>query len=334
MGLLDKKHRIVDTLLTPVGKRNFSKGNLDIQYIAFTDIGGMYKATVSGSRDTDFKEIGFESLSSYQDEMFFTAQDIGKTVKYNTLKYVVTPTGNVYDAVQNYEDKSQMFRSNIVTGSNILNGFSEQDIANSDRIFGETAFASIAGEIINDSFENLQNKYYLLNRQRHEFNEFTLDKNTIYFDVSNNTPISIDNVKDISLNSAEPFFFDQYVSNTSSFKFLPPVFPKKFNNGETIGQFTDLNQKNIENYDDVENVIKDFPQREVIFEKSSIHSNIILQAFDITSSTARVVKLDTIDFGEFNVDGKFKKVIFIGKTFIDDFNYPTYINLFTLILEE
>ena len=44
--------------------------------------------------------------------------------------------------------------------------------------------------------------------------------------------------------------------------------------------------------------------------------------------------MDTIDFGEFNDNGVFKKVIFVGKNFIDDYNYPTYINLFTIILEE
>ena len=46
-------------------------------------------------------------------------------------------------------------------------------------------------------------------------------------------------------------------------------------------------------------------------------------------------KLDTIDFGEFYQDGTFKKVIFAGKVFVDNtYNYPTYANIFTIVMEE
>jgi hypothetical protein len=54
-----------------------------------------------------------------------------------------------------------------------------------------------------------------------------------------------------------------------------------------------------------------------------------------SENEAKITKLDTIDFGEYYHEGSFKKVIFAGKVFIDNtYNYPTYSNIFTIVMEE
>ena len=205
MGFLNKKERIVDTLLTQLGRKNLAKGSLGIKYLAFTDRGSMYLSSKNKKRNEDFIEICFESENSSNDFMFFTSDDTGRNIKYNTLDYTVTPNGTVYNAIENYSDTDQRFRATIITGSNVLNGFSQSDS------FTESGFASIAGLITSSSFKKLENKKYISHKQDPDFLKFSIDKNKINFGISDNIPIKKDDVKSIELNAAEPLFFDQYV---------------------------------------------------------------------------------------------------------------------------
>lgn len=326
MGFLNSKERIVDTLLTKQGRENLSKGSIGIKYIAFTDKGAMYLQDENKARSSDFKEICFESKISVNDSMFFASDDTGKNIKYNTLDYVVTSDGVIYNAIESFDETSQTYRATVITGSNVLNGFGEE--------LTTSGFSSIAGEISIASFKKLINNQYISHKQDPEYLSFELDKERISFSVSDNIPIKNDDIKRIDLNAAEPLFFDKYVSNVDTFKFMPPVFPKQYENGKTVGTYTDLNQENIESFDDIIRILKDKPKREIKIKKTSLDSSIAMQVFEVTNNAGKFIKLDTIDFGEFNDNGVFKKVIFVGKTFIDDFNYPTYINLFTIIMEE
>lgn len=327
MGFLNNKERIVDTLLTQIGRENLAKGSLGIKYIAFTDRSSMYLGDQNSKRKEDFTEIGFESENSENDFMFFTSDDTGRGIRYNTFDYSITPDGVVYNAIEEYSNTDQRYRATIVTGSNLLNGFLNETTT-------ESGFSSIAGQISLSSFKKLKNKKYISHKQDPDFLSFSVDKDRISFGISDNIPIKKDDVKEIELNSAEPLFFDQYVSNIDMFKFMPPVFPKQYENGKTVGEYTDLNQKNIETYSDIKNILKDKPSRQILIDKTSFDSNLVLQVFETTAHQGKFIKLDTIDFGEFNDNGVFKKVIFVGKNFIDDYNYPTYINLFTIIMEE
>lgn len=328
MAILNSKQRIVDTLLTQIGRENLSNGSLGVKYVAFTDKNAMYIKESSKERSSDFIEFGFESQNSNNDFIFFTSNDLGRNIKYNNFDYLVTEDGFVYDAIDSYDQRTQRYRATIITGSNVLNGFS------STQEEAPSGFSSIAGLLSTASFKKIKNKMFLSHKQDPDFLNFSLDKNKITFSISDNFPIKKDDVKEIELNSAEPLFFDQYVSNIDTFKFMPPVFPKNYENGKTVGNYLDLNQKNIETFGDVKEILKDKPQREINIDKTSFDSNLIMQVFETTDSAGKFIKLDTIDFGEFNDEGVFKKVIFAGKTFIDDFNYPTYVNLFTIIMEE
>jgi hypothetical protein len=59
-----------------------------------------------------------------------------------------------------------------------------------------------------------------------------------------------------------------------------------------------------------------------------------MQAFEIDGSTLK--KLDMVDFGEATVEGDErpnKRIVFIGKVYIDRYQSPTFANIFTIILE-
>jgi hypothetical protein len=52
---------------------------------------------------------------------------------------------------------------------------------------------------------------------------------------------------------------------------------------------------------------------------------------------SKLIKLDLIDAGAFaDSESEFypeKRIFYAGKVFMDDFNTPTFINIFTIILE-
>jgi len=72
------------------------------------------------------------------------------------------------------------------------------------------------------------------------------------------------------------------------------------------------------------------------FKSTSMESNIAMQMFELSNDSFK--KLDVIDFGIFNndddQDGRIEKhVFFIGKVYIDSTGTPTFVNLFTIIMD-
>jgi hypothetical protein len=72
------------------------------------------------------------------------------------------------------------------------------------------------------------------------------------------------------------------------------------------------------------------------FKSTSMESNIVMQMFELSNDAFK--KLDVIDFGIFNdtddKQGRIEKhVFFIGKVYIDSTGTPTFVNLFTIIMD-
>jgi hypothetical protein len=59
-----------------------------------------------------------------------------------------------------------------------------------------------------------------------------------------------------------------------------------------------------------------------------------MQMFE--TGNGKFLKLDVIDFGEFSTDETSranKRVFFIGKVFLDSVKMPTFVNLFTMVID-
>ena len=82
-----------------------------------------------------------------------------------------------------------------------------------------------------------------------------------------------------------------------------------------------------------------FKEFEVInFKKTSDHNSILMQVFETDPNRSKIKKLDIIDAGEFiddeDVNQRFeKRVFYVGKIFFDSFNSPTFINIFTIVMD-
>ena len=82
-------------------------------------------------------------------------------------------------------------------------------------------------------------------------------------------------------------------------------------------------------------VIKQFET--IRFSKTSKENNIVMQFFE-DSRSSKLTKLDIIDAGVFEdpdaKPGKEQKhIYYVGKIYMDDFNTPTFINIFTMVLD-
>ena len=98
--------------------------------------------------------------------------------------------------------------------------------------------------------------------------------------------------------------------------------------GTVFGQ-----QRGVMNLSNIE-VAKD--RRSIFFSETSAQNNIVMQMFEVNADKSTFKKLDVIDFGEFNTDDPMrpnKHVFFLGKVYQDGLGIPTFVNLFTIILD-
>ena len=76
----------------------------------------------------------------------------------------------------------------------------------------------------------------------------------------------------------------------------------------------------------------------VKFKKTSDDNNLLMQMFEIDEPRSLLKKLDIVDAGVFydetDLNLKYeKRVFYVGKIFLDSFNTPTFINMFTIIMD-
>ncbi|MAF26034.1 hypothetical protein CL634_10755 [bacterium] len=73
------------------------------------------------------------------------------------------------------------------------------------------------------------------------------------------------------------------------------------------------------------------------FLQTSAQNNIVMQMFEVDTDGLKFKKLDVIDYGEVIVEDDVlrpnKHVFFIGKVFLDSNSIPTFVNLFTVMLD-
>jgi hypothetical protein len=66
-------------------------------------------------------------------------------------------------------------------------------------------------------------------------------------------------------------------------------------------------------------------------ERSTVTNNVALQVFETTSNNG-VRKMDLIDFGSVTVGQRQVRVVFAGRVFINSYEFPTFVNVLTLVM--
>ncbi len=299
----------MDTIVTSEGRKYIAAGKFEAAFYSFSDAGAFYNCNdilpTTSSMDLGGIPV-LEASNLPQDMITFEADDSGKLVAFRG--------------------------SNIrVQGGNILTGSS---ISTLSPTF-DSDFASLADDLLLGSINNFQNQYILTSPDvlDEETLSFNISRSDMSFDINDNKPIPTTSIQKASLDYIESLFMDKRLSHVPNFNYLPPVNKPRVgtSQGLPLGNFQNIGQRPIYDWNDLNKEIKDLEQRgyiqDISFLETSRENNLFCQMFEVDSAT--IHKLDVIDFGELQD----KHVWFIGKVRSDSYNSDIFINMFTLIMD-
>jgi hypothetical protein len=305
-GILEKKSRIIDTIITDEGRRQMFTGQLQIKFVAFSDGAAYYKGDeVSGSADAQSR-IYFEATSLPQDQVTFEADDSGKLKAFKGGGSLGVYGGKI---LTGSADK----RLTFVTGSE---------------------FASLAGTLLSGSLDNFD-KLRIIGTSDFFLDDdnFTLSRPQVAFTSTRESPIPSNAVQTTTLDDVESLFQDKRLSHIPNFKFLPPLNRPTIEEpeGSLLGNFIPIGQGEVLTLKELRASLQGKPSEVIEFLNTSRPNNIMGQLFEIMPN--EVKKLDIVDFGSFPSDrgGTDVRVFFAGKIFTDSRGSHTFVNIFTLI---
>lgn len=300
-GILDKKSRIMDVVLTNEGRNALAKGNFSIKYYGFTDIGSLYQksqATGSLERGDVFQ---LESHSSPHDLITLAADENGFITSQNKISGSAVSSGKIYN----------------ISSEEYLSG---------------SAYSAVVDTLLDsteDSFKS--NRFILSNDDLFETSDFNLAPSSIVFDNYKEQVVKVDLL--------ETLFEDQLLSDSVNFLYLPPinlptdstldVRDESVIKQNLLADYPRLNNPRSYTRTDLDLELKEASAagrlKKVNFNPNTRFGNINFQIFEKSNET--LTKLDVIQWE------KDKDVFFVGKTLENSFGSSTFVNLFIIQLE-
>jgi len=356
-GILDKKSRIIDIVVTPEGRKQMHSGEYRPLYASFTDSQSFYESDpVSGSSDAT-ERIYFESFSLPIDQITYETDESGMLLGFNPGGNLVTfGDGGLYETISDEDMALQPKSSHFV-------------------LVGSSSFASQSARLMSGSVDNIKKLQLLCSTKlaKSTNNPFIVNRNLIEFRINNTVPFGTHpENKTISINSAEPVLYDKRLAHEPNYKFLPPKTKRgsllaHYRNYEQAGfnKFSDLTDiigkmpkddiedprqeifrdrslirpTTIQSATQLDQAIKGIYQSEMItFDNTTIENNMLAQVFEVNNlGQKRLLKLDIIDRGILEDENDplrpQKHVFFVGKVVTDSYGIHSFINLFTLVFD-
>ena len=351
MGILDKKTRFIDLVVTQEGKRQIAAGKLKAEFASLSDCNAFYD---KAHKDDISQRIYFEVMERPENAIVLEKDDSGKLINFN-----FSPSGSI-------------------VGNNIF--LKDTEVATKLSLKAATGSQFDVGQnsVLDTSLRHFKKNYFIGTVDPLDNTEFELNARNMVFTINNRQPFGGSPFKEtINVNNAEPFFLDSKLTHLENFKFLPP----KNTDGSNYGEFTDIRSTSRETWPqikkrlgsrtfdekespiDIDNNIKKnlagrnkkqsrkllvdgklpviIPPikeaKEIRFLKTSSENNLLLQMFEDAAGPT-MNKLDIVDAGIFtdteDKNGRHQKQVFyVGKTYLDDFNTPTFVNIFTIVMD-
>jgi len=234
MGILENKHRIIDSTITQEGRRQLASGMMKIEYYSFTDRDVFYQSSSLKSVVTNLpvaddaaSRLYFESPYSLpEDQITPEADDSGR------LRILA----GVGQKIKVVGGKLLAFDVDTVTqtsGSNVPY-----------LLISGSAFASQIEGLLTSSFDNFKQLNLIKSQDRFfDFNtsdtEFDLSTNTLNFSssITNRVFGGGPEYFNLKVEDYADFLSDIKFSNSKNFEFLPPI--KKLPVGTQVSNFTE-----------------------------------------------------------------------------------------------
>ena len=326
-GILNKKERMLDMIVTHEGRRQATQGQLKIAYASFTDMHTFYRA--SGSFDTAEAaddRIFFEATNRIQDVVVpelepgnslrpFRAGDFfvdGHTMASGSFKVGFIDRPNVLTGSQIKDADSSLLDS-------LANHFQDQRILRTSDPFSDTSDLILSTNSL----------------------KFALKRDTLFGRV----PVGTQVIKGkphqpsrANIDSAPSLFMDKRFAHFPNFDFLPPVNlpPPEREIGDPLGDYLNLGEPADQTYEDIKEDLasRNRSVKNIEFIDTSRDNNLVCQIFEFSSDG--VEKLSIVDAGEFE-DGDpispGKQVYYVGKILKDTSGTETFFNIFTVVFD-
>jgi hypothetical protein len=321
-GILDKKERVLDMIVTQEGKRQAATGQLRIRFASFTDMHTFYRA--SGSSDVAEpadNRIFFEATNRYQDTVVselepgnslrpFRAGDFdinGKNVASGSFKVGFVTRGTVLTGSEIVDAKDSVLQG-------ILNNFTDLRFLGTSDPFDDT----------NDFISDVTQK------------EFSMTPDTV-FDRAPPGFTSVGNWYDeANIDTVPSLFQDRRFAHFSNFDYLPPVnLPSpESRTGVPLGNYLQLQEKADMTLTSIMESVKGRECAAINFTDTSRDNNLVGQFFEFSSDG--IEKLSIVDAGEFEDPDPIspgKRVFYVGKMLNDDEGTQVFFNIFTVIFD-
>tara|TARA_R110001583_G_scaffold139882_1_gene292056 strand:+ start:560 stop:1618 length:1059 start_codon:yes stop_codon:yes gene_type:complete len=350
-GILNKRNRFIDLVITKEGKRQIASGKLRAEYASLSDA-SVYYSNNEKNKEVR-KRIYFETMESPNNVIVLEKDDSGKLLDFD-----FSPTGSIVG--ENIFSKDAQGKEEDLHKLKLSNG---------------KQFASLSAALPDSFLKHFVSNQFVGTKSFNENSKFELSTNELKFAITNSVPFKTGPKKEvINVDNAEPFLLDPKLTHLQNFSYLPPVNI----DGTDYGKYTDLRNLTKESWQDIKDSlgikhfeeIYDFAEENddvrvdksgdykvinrkeylpvdteivkqynvVKFKNTSDDNNLLIQLFEIDESRSKLKKLDIVDAGIFyeeeDVNLRYeKRVFYVGKIFLDSFNTPTFINMFTIIMD-
>ena len=182
-GLLDSKKRVLDVILTEIGRDQMNRGEFDVSFVTFSDKGSQYVDDGNGVASSILDNVYFETYSSPADEIIPEIDNEGDFL----LTKKVSPTLTVNNGILYEQTES---------------GYKQVD-----------AFANISSftNITTGRWSGLQ-----ILKTESELEDFTIDRDSFNLEFEERgVPRTVDNLK--------PLLVDPRFAGNINTMYLPPV---------------------------------------------------------------------------------------------------------------
>tara|TARA_Y100001980_G_C14513138_1_gene288533 strand:- start:220 stop:1158 length:939 start_codon:yes stop_codon:yes gene_type:complete len=310
-GILDKKKRILDFIITEEGRNQAANGELRIHYASFSDSAAFY-TEISGSYADDItNRIQFECNVKPQDAIVLENPPVYASdtiAKQPAIRPFQTSTFKVGGSnVQFATPSSGSATTVMLTGSQIPN---------------------IADDLCSSLSQNFKDMQII-----GTFDPFDDSSEFEIFPSSKEFTIK-QNLTGVSITSSESIFQDAKFQHLPNYMYLPPV-NKSVSDGETLlGEYTNYSSRAPLSLEEVMRQLEDHQSVTFEFAETSRENNVIIQPIEFKENDIK--KLAIIDYGEFidnDPESPGKRLFFVGKIYADSKGNTTYKNIFTVIMD-
>jgi hypothetical protein len=312
-GILDNKKRVMDTIVTQEGKRQLASGQFQIKYASFTDGSTFYESDVASGSSDATRRISFEATNRYQDSIVFETDDSGNMLSFQGNGIGMTPEGSIM-----MSGDGTAAPTVITTSEAFSSAVSSLTDASLDSFYDLNIIASDDSSLVKKYHD--ADGFYIKNIRKD------------HFTITDATSFTGGKVTG-TLEESSAFILDEKLAHIDNFQFLPPI---NYNDKTPNGKYINYNDTPTGSRMQDRKLYRELIKSERInlrLKNVSRSNNSLIQVFETSENDAKITKLDAIDYGNIKVRGKSYYVVFVGKVFVDKYNQPTFINMFTLLME-